>query len=90
MSNVISIFKNDKQVYLRRLTTTPLQSLLAEMVHFQDGFAKTKTLTKDGLITGIALFSEVEKRATTIELRILAGSYRRNLEELLKRTRYEP
>jgi hypothetical protein len=63
---------------------------MAEMVHFQDDFARTKVLSKDGMITGIALFSEVEKRATTIDLRILAGSYRRNLEELLKRTRYEP
>ena len=87
MSNVISIFKNEKQNYLRQLATTPMQSLLAEMVHFQDNFSKARVITKDILITGVALFSEVEKRATTMDMQVLAGAYRRNLEELLKRTR---
>ena len=87
MSNVTSIFKNDKQAYLRRLTTTPMMSLMSEMIHFQEDYAHTKILSKDGLIKGIALFLEVEKRAITLDIRVIAGSYRRTLEDQLTRMR---
>jgi len=87
MSNVVSIFKNDKQAYLRRLITTPMANLISEAMHFQDCYARKKSRSRDEVIKGIALFLEIEKRAITLDMRVFAGSYRRTLEEKLKEMR---
>ena len=94
-AKVISIFESRKArerppkyneaelAYRARIIGMDKLTLLQEMVNFQEERAQTGELTVDMMIRGKYLFNQLEIRAETEELRILARSYRRHLEHEL-------
>jgi mevalonate kinase len=68
------------QTHIQRMSRI---ELLEEMVSFQED-RSTKQLTQLMTIRGIILFRALESKAETDELRILASSYRRHLENEVK------
>lgn len=84
MGDVVSIFKNKDVAYEKTVVEKPILNLLEDMVQFQEDRARKGTLDKADMQRGIILFGQIAKKASTPELRNLAGSYERHLRECLK------
>ena len=79
-SDVDQIRKDFREKYL----AMDMISLLEQMVTFQEGRARIGELTPRMMVEGAELFAQIELKASTDELRLLAGSYTRHCEHELK------
>jgi hypothetical protein len=68
--------------YQKRIDSLDMIALLEEMVKYQEQKPKDKELPF-AMIRGVILFTALEQKCTTEELRLLAGSYKRHLQHEL-------
>jgi len=88
MSQVISLeaarvlknTENEEHAYHARILSMDKLALVEEMVRFQEERTATGVLSAKMMICGTHLFKALEMNSETLELRVLARSYRRHLE----------
>ena len=73
--------KDEEYAYQARILGMDKLALLEEMVRFQENRSRQKDLSLEQISQGKYLFKALEERADTQELKALAKSYRRHLEQ---------
>jgi hypothetical protein len=68
--------------YQKRIDGLDMMLLLEEMVKYQEQKPKDKELVFS-MVRGVILFTALEQKCNTDELRLLAGSYKRHLQHEL-------
>lgn len=72
--------KEGEELYKQKLANLSKLELLEEMVRFQEERRLDEKLSIAMMVRGHHLFTQLEERADTRELQILARAYRRHLE----------
>ncbi len=76
----IKVAEKEDLAYQAKIDSLDKLELLEEMVKFQEERTSTGHLTLNMMVRGKILFTALEERSETKELRILTRSYRRHLE----------
>ena len=78
--------RDEEYAYQARILGMDKLALLEEMVRFQQERSQKGELTVEMMARGKHLFKALEERAETQELKLLARSYRRHLDQEMSQT----